>query len=517
MNEHRAIYTVINPKSITIGQLYGEFDPISHEWSDGVLAVYYRLYAMSTTTERKWLVFDGPIDAIWIENMNTVLDDNKKLCLMSGEIIQLSPTTNLIFEPMDLEAASPATVSRCGMIYLEPNSLGWQPMLDSWMNNLPKVFHATNKQAILQLFHRFCPILLWFVRKGGLHEMAPTSDSNLMKSLMNLFDCFLDDFRTDAVDKDKDANVKEVEVRAQIEGVFFFSAVWALGGSLFQESREKFSELFRALMEKNYPEELNEKYKIPVELRPQPLAKPFIFTIPKAGLVFDYRFIKEGKGKWRPWADDLQQTESIPRDKPVNQIIIPTMETVRVCALIELLVKHSMHMMIVGPTGTGKSVYVNDYLLKKSDTTIFKPVLISFSSQTSANQTQDLIMAKLDKRRKGIFGPPLGSKCVVFVDDVSMPQKEAFGAQPPIELLRMFMDHGIWYDRKEISAIKLTDIQFICSMGPPSTGNTVTPRFARHFNHLVINEFDESTMITIFSKIVLWHLDTRFESSKNYF
>jgi dynein heavy chain len=292
---------------------------------------------------------------------------------------------------------------------------------------------------------RFCPILLWFIRKGGFKEMMPTSDSNLIKSLMNFFDCFSDEWRADTpVDKDKDQAIREVELRAQIEGVFFFSCIWALGGPLFNESREKFSEIFRALLEKIFPAELNEKYQITSEVQVPPLAKPFIFPIPKAGSVFDYRFIKEGKGKWKLWTDEMNQSEAIPADKPVNQIIVPTIETVRSFAILNLLVKHSKHLLICGPTGTGKSVYVNDFLLKRNDTTIYKPLLMNFSAQTTANQTQDIIMSKVDKRRKGVFGPPMGQKSVIFVDDVSMPMKEEYGAQPPIELLRMWLDHGIW-------------------------------------------------------------------------
>jgi dynein heavy chain len=100
---------------------------------------------------------------------------------------------------------------------------------------------------------------------------------------------------------------------------------------------------------------------------------------------------------------------------------------------------------ITGVTGTGKTVAVQSLLnslqsLPEDGGMGLIPVFMNFSAQTQSIVTQLTIESKLEKKRKGLLGPPSGRKCVIFVDDVNMPTVEQYGAQAPIELLRQFLD-----------------------------------------------------------------------------
>ena len=371
------------------------------------------------------------------------------------------------------------------MVYMEPERLGWSPILTSWIENI-KYLDTANIDRITYLFNSFVPSALLCTKKE-CKELSPTSEIGLVVSLIRLLDSLLDCFKTKSIEE----NTSDTTTLVKIDAKFIFALTWSIGGSLDYKSQAIFDLNVRSSALK--------------------LECTLLLPLPEKDTIYDYVNIHSGNSNaWVEWQETIEQ-EALSNAAEFSEIIIPTKDTARYNYLMDTLLLNGVPMILVGPTGTGKSKYITGKLLTGLPKESYIPLFVNFSARTSANQTQDLVMAKLDKRRKGVFGPPVGKKYVIFIDDLNMPAKDTYGAQPPIELFRQWMDHGNWYDKKDTSKIELIDIQFVAAMGPPGGGrNFVTPRFIRHFNQVAINSFDDLTMSKIFSSILSWHFG-RFE------
>ncbi|KAA0158934.1 hypothetical protein FNF31_05104 [Cafeteria roenbergensis] len=628
---------VLNPKSVTLGQLYGRTDPVTKEWTNGVLATHYRNCASGKVGEeedRKWLVFDGPVDAIWIENMNTVLDDNKKLCLMSGEIIAMSSTMSMVFETKDLAAASPATVSRCGMVYLEPHVLGWRPIVVSWLDHLaednpkfpfraarksdaeavkreaaeakaaaekaqtegsipvedprPFTLNAAQRGVLLQLIDYLVEPCFVLLRKE-LSEYCPTQDTSLAWQMTNVLETCLaqaveaanpsssappadgDDgavppghYRIGKVDIPGRAEFSDADLRSAL----LFAITWSVGATMDSGSRAKLDEFVRGAL--TGPDFLLshrlltffrvKKWKSPAEreaaakeasaaaaaaaagagggggdgdgddgdgsdaaaaagkdrdprdgfglLRVDSdaiIPKDFVLPTPppKGETIYDSVWCA-GEAKWRTWESCLPSA-AIAQGANFQDIVIPSVATLQFDHLIPMLLTRGRRVLACGPTGTGKSVLMKRLLLRTLPREQWMPIVIGFSAQTSALLTQNQVDRKMERRRKGVYGPRPGQTCVIFVDDLNMPQIEEYGAQPPIELLRQMTDSNGWYNLEDNTFMRLEDTLVAAAMGPPGGGrNAISPRMMRHLNVICFTEITPSTLQRIFSGIVSW-------------
>ena len=117
---------VLDPKAINKEELYGKLDDTTMEWTDGIFTNILRKInenARGESHKRHWIIFDGDVDPEWVENLNSVLDDNKLLTLPNGERISIPPNVKIMFEVESLKYATLATVSRCGMVWFSDDVL----------------------------------------------------------------------------------------------------------------------------------------------------------------------------------------------------------------------------------------------------------------------------------------------------------------------------------------------------------------------------------------------------------
>ncbi|XP_065644391.1 dynein axonemal heavy chain 2 isoform X2 [Hydra vulgaris] len=452
----------INPKAISLGELYGEFNLQSNEWTDGILSSVMRNTCSDEKPDEKWIVFDGPVDTLWIESMNSVMDDNKVLTLINGERISLPEQVSLLFECENLSVASPATVSRCGMVYIDYADLGWQPFLSSW---LEKRNDKASETVLQLLFTKYVQRVIDF-KKANCVELVSVSELNSIASLCALLDGLLTE-ENGVIPTDAENFLKMIELW------FLFSLIWSVCGSVDEDSRKKIDNLLR---------DLDGQF-------------------PAKDTVYEY-YVDPKQKCWTSWEDQLRSGWRIPPNIPFYKIMVPTVDSIRYNFLLNTLIKIKRPVLLTGPVGTGKTSVVQR-ILGSLDNNVWSMLTINMSAQTTSNNVQRIIETKVEKRTKGIYVPIDGKQMITFMDDLNMPAKDFYGSQPPLELIRQWIDFGFWYDRQKQTTKCIKDMLLIAAMGPPGGGRTViSNRFLSRFNLINMTFPQESQIKRIFGTML---------------
>uniref|UniRef100_A0A8C9YIK3 Cytoplasmic dynein 2 heavy chain 1 n=1 Tax=Sander lucioperca TaxID=283035 RepID=A0A8C9YIK3_SANLU len=438
-------YTM-NPKAMPRQQLLGHIDMDTREWADGVLTHSARNVVREPQGVSSWIVCDGDIDPEWIESLNSVLDDNRLLTMPSGERIQFGPNVNFLFETHDLSCASPATISRMGMIFLSDEDIDVGALVKSWLRGQPEECCSNLENWLGDYFQR---ALDWVLKQNDF-----VVETSLVGTVFNGL-----------------SHLNGVTERGQ----FIVGLLRGLGGNLNLKTRQEFSKELLSWARESPPD------------TKKPLDTYYDYD---RGHLAAYTFHRpEGLS-----LEQLSHTHTLP------VIETPDMQRGLHCFSPWLTAQHRQPFMVVGPEGCGKGMLLRYAFSQLRSTQV---AVVHCSAQTSSRHVLQKLgqtCLLLSSNTGRVFRPKDCENLVLYLKDINLPKPDKWGTSNLTAFLQQVLTYKGFYD-ENLDWVSLENIQVVASM---STGGAVgshllTSRFSSIVRICTIDYPDREQLQTIYS------------------
>ncbi|KAI5123747.1 hypothetical protein M0805_000339 [Coniferiporia weirii] len=483
---------VIDPKAIHKEALYGTLDQTTREWNDGLFTHILRKIVddvRGESSKRHWIIFDGDVDPEWVENLNSVLDDNKLLTLPNGERLNLPPNVRIMFEVEHLKYATLATVSRCGMIWfsedvVEPNMI-YRHYLDT-LSTVPldadedesfEVPTARRTDVIssessvspnLLTQKEIASILEQYFADGDIISSAlqyaesieHIMDFTITRALNTLFS-LINKTARNVIEyniQHSDFPLSNDKVEQYVTKRLLVNLIWAFSGDARLELRAELGDFLRK--------------QTGIDLPP----------LNQGSSLIDYD-VQVATGEWIAWSSRVPVIEIEAHAVTASDVVVPTIDTVRHEEVLYSWLSEHKPLMLCGPPGSGKTMTLFSALRKLPDMEV---VGLNFSSAT----TPELILKTFEqyceyrKTPNGVILAPvqIGRWLVVFCDEINLPATDKYGTQRVISFIRQLVESGGYYRTSDMAWVRLERIQFVGACNPPTDPGRVplSHRFLRH-------------------------------------